>query len=190
MNKSDARELDYVALSRTISHALRHQPWLYELELDDEGWVPLTSLLEALRDERRQWRQLRVEDLEEMMRRSEKQRFEMHDGRFRALYGHSVPGHLLKEREEPPPLLYHGTRPEVLAAIRSGGLQPMNRQYVHLSLDRSTALQVARRRTGRPVILLVRAAEAYRQGTAFYRGNDLVWLADYVLPEYIQEEAG
>lgn len=28
--------LSLVNLSRTISHVLRHAPWLYELELDDE----------------------------------------------------------------------------------------------------------------------------------------------------------
>jgi putative RNA 2'-phosphotransferase len=27
---------DLTALSRTMSHALRHEPWLYELELDGE----------------------------------------------------------------------------------------------------------------------------------------------------------
>ena len=31
--------MNVVELSRAVSHALRHQPWLYELELDDEGWV-------------------------------------------------------------------------------------------------------------------------------------------------------
>lgn len=30
-------------LSRLVSHALRHEPWIYELELDDEGWVPIDT---------------------------------------------------------------------------------------------------------------------------------------------------
>ncbi|RBH44138.1 RNA 2'-phosphotransferase, partial [Pseudomonas sp. MWU13-2860] len=50
--------MDYQNLSRTGSHAVRHEPWLYELELDDAGWVPLTALLAALRVERREWRDL------------------------------------------------------------------------------------------------------------------------------------
>lgn len=27
--------MDYERLSRTLAHALRHQPWLYELEVAD-----------------------------------------------------------------------------------------------------------------------------------------------------------
>ena len=39
--------------SRVASHALRHEPWLYELDLDDDGWVATDALLAALRGERR-----------------------------------------------------------------------------------------------------------------------------------------
>ena len=35
-------------LSREISYALRHAPWEYELEMDEEGWVPVEQLLDAL----------------------------------------------------------------------------------------------------------------------------------------------
>lgn len=28
-------------LSKEISYALRHAPWEYELEMDQEGWVPV-----------------------------------------------------------------------------------------------------------------------------------------------------
>jgi RNA:NAD 2'-phosphotransferase (TPT1/KptA family) len=45
----------YTDVSRTISHALRHEPWLYELELDDTGWVPVGALLTALRAEKSAW---------------------------------------------------------------------------------------------------------------------------------------
>ncbi|WP_196776849.1 RNA 2'-phosphotransferase [Haloechinothrix halophila] len=36
-------------LSKVVSYALRHAPWLYELELDAEGWAPVDQLLDALR---------------------------------------------------------------------------------------------------------------------------------------------
>ena len=40
MVKRGRQAIDHRELSKTISHALRHEPWLYELELDDEGWTP------------------------------------------------------------------------------------------------------------------------------------------------------
>ena len=33
---------------RAISHALRHEAWLYELELDEEGWADVGALLAAV----------------------------------------------------------------------------------------------------------------------------------------------
>jgi hypothetical protein len=44
-----------VDLSRAVSHALRHAPWLYELELDDEGWTPLAELVTALSERGGAW---------------------------------------------------------------------------------------------------------------------------------------
>ena len=179
---------DLVGLSRTISHALRHEPWLYELELDDEGWVSVDDLLGALRDARA-WRAVSRANLERIIAESDKRRFELRGGKIRALYGHSTPKRLLKTPASPPTTLFHGTSRGALEAIRREGLRPMARQYVHLSVDEPTALQVARRKRGEPVILVVAAAEAHRQGVGFYQGNELVWLADSVPPAFIATPA-
>ncbi|WP_199179054.1 RNA 2'-phosphotransferase [Dyella sp. AD56] len=179
--------LDIGAISRAVSHALRHEPWLYELELDDEGWVPVGELLAALRAERPdEWQVLGESDLTEMISRSDKRRHELRDGKIRALYGHSVPGRLLKQPAEPPAVLYHGTSPEAVALIRSDGLRPMGRQYVHLSIDQDTAKQVGSRKSRTPILLLVNAGEAHASGVMFYRGNDLVWLADFVPSAFVE----
>jgi putative RNA 2'-phosphotransferase len=85
----------------------------------------------------------------------------------------------------PPAILYHGTTPQAAVSIRTQGLKPMQRQYVHLSADVETAILTGRRRTNRPVILKIAALEAHRHGIAFYQGNDQVWLADFVPPQYI-----
>jgi putative RNA 2'-phosphotransferase len=61
----------------------------------------------------------------------------------------------------------------------------MRRQYVHLSIDVETAIQVGRRKARPPVVIQVRAGEAASRGVRFYRGNDMVWLADTVPPEYL-----
>lgn len=172
-------------LSRVVSHALRHEPWLYELELDEAGWVRVDTLLMALRETDPAWASLGQTDLQRMIDTSSKRRHEMRDGRIRALYGHSVPGRLAKRLGKPPERLFHGTAPESLATIEEKGLLPMGRQYVHLSLDSATAQQVGRRKSKRPVVLTVRSREAASAGVPFFIGNESVWLAASIPPEFI-----
>jgi len=174
---------DFVAISRAVSHALRHEPWLYELELDVEGWARVEDVLRALRN---QWNDLTKDDLARMIKASGKQRHEIKGDSIRALYGHSLAGKLKKTPAEPPQLLYHGTATDTIPLIQSSGLLPMNRQYVHCSVDISTAKQVGQRKAKQPVILTVEAAEAHRNGITFYEGNEQVWLADVIPLQFIQ----
>src|SRR6476620_3195267 len=99
------------ALSKVLSHALRHEPWLYELELDDEGWASLDAVLGAMREERAEWRDLSRADVERMIESSSKRSREVVGDRIRALYGHSMPGKLRRERRTPPAVRFHGTSP-------------------------------------------------------------------------------
>jgi putative RNA 2'-phosphotransferase len=125
-----------------------------------------------------------------MIASSDKQRHELGEGRIRALYGHSTEERIVKEPATPPEVLFHGTAPRNVPVILRDGLKPMTRQYVHLAIDVDTAKQVGHRKTrGRdeaPVILRIRAAQAHAAGTPFYRGNDAVWLAEAVPPEFIE----
>ena len=174
------------ALSRTISHALRHEPWLYELELDGEGWVAIEALLCALRSQRREWSQITDQDIVRVMEVADKRRFELRGAQIRALYGHSTPHRLRKVPSVPPATLFHGTAPESARVILAEGLKPMGRQYVHLSVDRETAYQVGRRKARDSVILKVAAAAAHAAGVVFYEGSEQVWLADAVGARFIE----
>ncbi|RPJ35666.1 MAG: RNA 2'-phosphotransferase [Planctomycetaceae bacterium] len=181
--------MDYKRLSKTIARALRHDPAAYGVELDDEGWTPVETLLAALRPRRREWRGLSEDDLHILIAQSEKKRYEIQDGKVRAYYGHSLPDKIQKEPAEPPAVLYHGTAPRTAEIILREGLRAMNRQYVHLSADRATAATVGARHASTPVILEIRAAEAHRAGVQFYPGNEDVWLADAVPAEFILDPA-
>jgi len=176
--------MDYVKLSKQTSYALRHAPWIYELELDDEGWTPLEDLLEGLGSEAK-FSGVSRADLERIIASSEKSRFEIAGEHIRALYGHSIPGKLLKKKATPPEFLYHGTVTRAVEAIRQDGLKPMRRQYVHFSVDTTMATIVGTRRGNDLVILKIPAREASAQGIVFYEGNAQVWLADNVPPQWI-----
>jgi len=166
-----------VRLSKRMSHALRHEPWLYELELDEEGWTPVADLLAALGVSR--------ERLEDVVRDSPKQRFELAGDRIRARYGHSVPGRIVRVPGVPPELLYHGTGASAADRIRREGLRPMRRQYVHLSVTREMAESVGRRKGEQVRVLTVDTVAARAAGVEFMRGNELVWLAMNVPAEFL-----
>jgi putative RNA 2'-phosphotransferase len=81
-----------------------------------------------------------------MIESSSKRRHEVVGDRIRALYGHSVPGKLRRERAAPPAALFHGTSPDAAKVIMHEALRPMSRQYVHLSVDTAMASEVGRRK--------------------------------------------
>ena len=172
-------------LSRVVSHALRHEPWLYELELDDAGWVGVDELIGAVRGSGPEWSTVDRGLLERMVAESSKQRHEISGDRIRALYGHSLPGLLLREVGVPPDRLLHGTNRSAAELIEESGLLPMGRQFVHLSVDRDTAVQVGRRKGGELVVLSVLAREAHSDGVSFFVGNASVWLALAVPPQFV-----
>jgi putative RNA 2'-phosphotransferase len=178
--------INYLELSKEVSYALRHAPWEYELELDENGWVDVEQLLTSLREDNR-WSNVTEADLIAMIEGSEKKRHEILSGRIRALYGHSVPQKIARENEEPPMVLYHGTARRFLESITENGLLSRGRQYVHLSIDVDTALQVGKRRDNKPIILMINAKQAWNEGIKFYQGNNKVWLADFVPSKYIIE---
>ena len=153
------------ALSKLISRMLRDEPARQGLELDAEGWVDVDALLSAVRRHGSRWRSVDRGDL----------------------YGHSTPGMVQKTAAEPPPQLFHGTAPRSVPEILTSRLRPMGRQYVHLSVDRETALSVGRRKSPSPVVLRIRAVRASASGVAFYPGNETIWLPAHVPPEYIDE---
>jgi putative RNA 2'-phosphotransferase len=169
-----------------VSHALRHEPWLYDLEPDEAGWVDVDQLLDAVHRLDNRWADVDRSTLSRMIAASDKQRHELVGDQIRAIYGHSVPGRILREPAEPPAVLYHGTDPAVVERVMANGLHPMRRQYVHLSPDLETAVQVGLRKACPCAVLRVDAGTAAAGGVAFYRGNDQVWLADVVPPPYLQ----
>ena len=178
--------MDYTKLSKEISYALRHSPWEYELELDSEGFVPVEQLVTAINEGGNYDRPIVVSDLEHIIEISDKKRHEIKAGKIRALYGHSVSMHISKDAIIPPSVLYHGTTHKALDSILNTGLKPMGRQYVHLSVDTDTAVQVGKRRDNIPVILVIDAKKASSDGVTFYKGNDKVILADYIPQNYIK----
>ncbi|MFW5928386.1 MAG: RNA 2'-phosphotransferase, partial [Thermoplasmatota archaeon] len=132
----------YRKLSKHLSYILRHHPEEAGLELDELGFTDLNKLLDCLEGKKYSWAD--KEDIEYLIKKSEKDRFEIDSDKIRALYGYSIDVEI-KDPAEPPSLLYHGTSPRSLDSILEEGLKPMNRQYVHLSISKEEAYKVGKR---------------------------------------------
>ena len=174
-------------LSKEISYALRHAPWEYELEMDEEGWVPIEQLLDALH-RKNDWKSITQEDIQQMIDISEKKRHEIVGSRIRAFYGHSIPMKISKIQSKPPEILYHGTARRFMESIMKNGLSPQSRQYVHLSQDVETAQNVGKRHDDKPYILRIDSLRAWNDGISFYLemkryGWRILFLA-YILKSY------
>lgn len=177
MSKSD------VQLSKFLSLVLRHKAEEIGIQLDAAGWVPVSELLEALT---RHGRGTSRERLHEIVRSSDKQRFALsEDGtRIRANQGHSIEVELGHAPAVPPETLYHGTAEKSIESIRREGLHKRARHHVHLSPTREIAAAVGSRH-GKLVLLEVRSGAMHRDGHAFFRTPNNVWLTDHVPPEYL-----
>lgn len=166
------------SLSKMMTKLLRHAPEEFGVILDPEdGSCTVKDLVEAIQAQSK-WLWIKQEDVEQVVRNSDKQRFEIEGGRIRARYGHShdkvqyAPG-------EPPAVLYHGTNKKALPVILQEGLRPMSRQYVHLSEGTHFATLAGSRR-GELVILKVDTWCAKQLGAVFYCAGNEVWLTDHV----------
>lgn len=181
--------MNYKHLSKTVSMALRHTPEKLGLALSAEGWVTIDDLLHGLVNLNESWKTVTLNDLEQMDVESGKQRFEISEGRIRALYGHSTHDTQIEYKPVPPPVvLYHGTSASAALLIMQEGLKPMGRQYVHLADDKEIALIVGKRKDKKPVLFIIDAEAATAAGINFYHGNDNTWLADAIGPVYIVKE--
>jgi len=180
-------EIKLTKLSKIISHALRHDPASYNLELDNDGWVKVGDLINSLRDLDIGFKNLSQSDLENMIESSEKKRHEIFEDRIRASYGHSVKNKIFKEAEMPPEYLFHATKKSFLKKIFSKGLLPMKRQYVHLSKNECDAIKVALRKTKEPILLRIKSHDAFNNGIKFYKEANNMWLADEIDAVFIEE---
>lgn len=176
-----------VYISKKMSYALRHNPDKYGLKLVEDGSIAVETFLRAMNGIHHFDPPLTEDDIRQIMEHADKQRFAIEDGRIRALYGHSFQIKVNHKQADPPDVLYHGTAHRFLDSITEKGLLPMGRQYVHLSADIDTAEQVGHRRDSNPVIFVIDAKKASEDGITFYIGNDKVWLADRIPPEYIKQ---
>ena len=169
--------------SKFLSYVLRHKPDTIGLTLDSDGWAEISQLIRLANGH---GTKLTLELLLEVIARSDKNRFALSsDGsRIRANQGHSIQVNLNLQPQIPPEILFHGTATRFASSIRTQGLVAGSRQFVHLSADRSTAIQVGKR-FGKPIMIEVEALAMSRNGHEFFMSANGIWLTCSVPTTYL-----
>jgi putative RNA 2'-phosphotransferase len=168
-------------ISRFLSYLLRHRPKEYPITFDRHGFVPWDEVVDIVRE---RFREVTEEQMCAVVIGSDKQRFELKDGKVRATYGHSFPVDLGLEPVEPPPQLYYGTARDLARSILRIGLRPRDRQYVHLSSSANEALAVGKRRDPSPATIVVDAGAAHAEGVRFFASGPL-FLAENIPSKFL-----
>jgi len=166
-----------------VSKILRHAPEFIGITIDSNGWANVQELIEgSLKKNRRMSREI----LDIIVETNDKKRLEYNEEgtKIRAKQGHSIPVDVDLELKTPPDFLYHGTAQSSVSSILTSGLDKRNRNHVHLSESKETAIKVGARH-GKPVILKVDAQRMNQDGIEFYLSSNGVWLTEYIDPSYL-----
>lgn len=171
-------------ISKFLSLILRHKPEIVNLNLDEKGWANVKELMEKCSSHSVNFT---AEELDEVVQTNDKKRFIFNEDktRIRANQGHSVDIDLALNPQQPPEFLYHGTAKANLDSILDKGIEKRNRQHVHLSSDKETAIKVGMRH-GKAIILTIMTGQMYKDGFLFYLSENNVWLTDFVDSKYIK----
>lgn len=173
-------------ISKFLSFVLRHKPEAIGLHLDSEGWAEIDDLISCASKDGVQLNPLQIIAIVDS---SEKKRFALSadNSRIRAVQGHSsTQVDINYEAKLPPEFLYHGTATRFLDSIHEQGLVAGSRQYVHLSANEATAVDVGQRH-GKPVVLKVAALTMHDKGFVFHQADNGVWLTKAVPKEFLKE---
>ena len=163
-----------------IAKLLRHDP--EDLNMDSKGWVNVKDILNKLK--------ISKLDLDYIVSTDDKKRYDYNNNetKIRANQGHSIPVDLELESLEPPKILYHGTPYKNVSSILKDGLKKQKRNYIHLSKDKETALEVGYRYCKgdeTPYIFEIPAKEMFEDGVEFYKSKNGVWLVDFIDSKYL-----
>ena len=177
--------MNKTSLSKYIALILRHKPETIGITLDENGWASVSELLSGINAS---GNKIDMQTLEEIVAEDEKQRYSFNADKtkIRANQGHSINVDVELKKAEPPEILFHGTGEKFVPSIKSEGLKPKSRLYVHLSKDRETAVKVGSRH-GKPVVFEVNSSEMSRNGYEFFLSENGVWLTKIVPAEYLRE---
>lgn len=173
IEQTDAKESvpshDHRRLSKAMAYQLRHSGPSNGVPIDSSGFASMDDLAISL--------EVDSSHLLAIAEHPGEPRFEVKDGRIRALYGHTL--NVVIEagiKLGAPTSLYHGSSWSVLDEIVRDGVIPMQRRMVHLTNVAEEAMAVGERK-GAPVVL---AIEQSNDESPVAEG---IWVSAQIFPQ-------
>lgn len=174
-----------IALSKTISWALRHGVDKLGLIMDDQGYVLLNDLLK-----KKEMMNATIDEVKTVVRTNDKQRFSLltKDGEtyIRANQGHSK--HIGDEIDDnkacvkindPLDKCIHGTTNEAWKIIATDGLKPLSRKHIHFAKSEpSDHTVISGARGSSKVLIYIDMKIAMNDGIDFYLSDNGVILSE------------
>lgn len=169
-----------------MSLVLRHKPEEIGLQLDENGWANVQELITKMSHA---GTPVDVEMIKMIVATNDKKRFTFNQDEtmIRANQGHSIAVDVELKAALPPDVLYHGTATRFAESILQAGLSKQQRQHVHLSGLKETAINVGSRH-GKPLVFEVDAKAMSEAGFIFYLSENGVWLTDHVPVTYLSQQ--
>ena len=170
--------------SKFMSLLLRHKPEVGNIKLDSLGYTDVNKLLTVL--------DISKEELDEIVRTDNKKRYSYNEDetKIRANQGHSVKNvHIDFKEYIGDKKLYHGSAMKYFDSIMKNGLCPQTRQYVHLSQDIATAINVGMRHAKTKdnlVIFEIDTKTMKKDGYKFYISDNNVVLTECIPEKYLK----
>ena len=173
------------ATGKFIACILRHKPSAAFIELDEHGWADVNELIEGVC---KSGRQIDIQTLDEIVKSDSKHRFDFNEShtKIRANQGHSIKVDVEMQVLKPPETLFHGTAEKYIESIKRDGILKRSRNYVHLSKDVETAIEVGSRH-GKVVVLKIDTGRMYADGFEFLISANGIWQTKQVPFKYVTE---
>ena len=180
---SNEEELDQ--LGRMMAGILRHFPERFGLRMDEQGWVDMQELIEAIKARRNRYHWLRSHHIHAIVETDPKGRYQVRDGALRATYGHSFDVELQLPTVDIPDELFYPSAKEELDILLKTGIHPTDRKKVHLSKTLQDAIIAGQHRGDNQIILSVNSKEAIESGIVIHRAGKTVYTTDEMPSEYL-----
>jgi putative RNA 2'-phosphotransferase len=174
-------------LGRIMAGILRHFPERFGLDMNEQGWVDIKDMVDAVRSKRNQFHWLRQHHIRAVVETDPKGRYQLDNGNVRATYGHSINLDLDLPTDDIPDNLYYPATEEEADIILETGLKPSDRKQVHLSKSSDDAKKAAAHREPNPIILVIDAKKACDDGLVIMKAGHTVFITSEVPSKYLSK---